>query len=154
MTKAAQFSTVAVPSEPFHDGQNAGTESMQRHQRRRLDSPNTGQSGRTRTNTGHVRLCPADNRWARYRTDTDRGLKTCPSVRSAHAPDIQVLGESEGELTTAVGLPATGPSGGRGVRGTRSRVVSLHMGKLKSETRFSAAVFTPPRTKRIEYGKD
>lgn len=35
----------------------------------------TRQSGRTRTKAGHVRSCPAGNRWAGHRTETDRGLR-------------------------------------------------------------------------------
>lgn len=107
MTKAAQISTAANSSEPFHGGQNAGAESVQPYHWQRQANPDTGQNGRTRTMTGHVRPCPAGNRWAGHRTDTDKPLKGCPSVRCAHAPDMQALGGEQERLDhggTLIGL--------------------------------------------------
>lgn len=135
MTKAAQFTTAAISSGPFQGGHITKAESVQPHQWQRRASPDTGQNGRTRTKAGHVRTCPAGNRWAGHRTDTDRGLKTCPSVRSAHAPDMQTSGGEGRKGNHGSPMTATGPSRGHGVRGARSLDVFPCMEKLKSKTR-------------------
>jgi hypothetical protein len=103
MTMAAQISTAVRSSGPCQGGHIAKAEAVQPYHWQRQANPDTGQNGRTRTMTGHVRPRPAGNRWAGHRTDTDKPLKGCPSVRAAHATDMQALGESKRDVTTAAG---------------------------------------------------
>jgi hypothetical protein len=138
MTKVAEISTTANSSGPFQGGQNAGAESVQPYHWQRQANPDTRQNGRTRTMTGHVRPCPAGNRWAGHRTDTDKPLKGCPSVRSAHAPDMQALGGEQERLDhggTLIGLGSF--PGGWGAGAPKPRCIGHHE-NFEIENPFSA----------------
>lgn len=137
MTKVAQISTAGNSSGPFQGGQNAGAESVQPYHWQRQANPDTGQNGRTRTMTGHVRPCPAGNRWAGHRTDTDKPLRGCPSVRSAHAPDMQALGGEQERVDHGGTLIELESYAAGGVRGRRSPDVLATTKILQSKTRFS-----------------
>jgi len=138
MTTAAQISTAVNSSGPFQGGQNAGAESVQPYHWQRQANPDTGQNGRTRTMTGHVRPCPAGNRCAGHRTDTDKPLKGCPSVRSAHAPDMQALGGEQERLDHGGTLTGQGSFPGGWDAGDAEPRCIAHHENFEIENPFSA----------------